>query len=375
MYDISGNTPLKKQVVKIPNTYAVIVFDPSGTTFYTSGGQDDNVHIYDFAGAQWSERVGSPIPLGHAAGNGLAVSPEAAGLAITSDGTRLLVADYYNDSVTLLAKTNGAWSKVGEIDLRPGKLDPANSSGVPGGEYPFWIAIGSNNTAYVSSLRDREIVVLSLAGQAAVTSRIKVSGQPNRLVLNADSSRLYVAEEQTDSVDVIDTAANRVIATVRLGAPAGLLPNSNARYNGHNTNSLTLSPDGSTLYVTNGSKNSVAAVDLKTLDALILTGLIPTGWYPTSVSTNADGSHLYVVNAKSPTGPNLDNCKGLTTVQRAACQATNQYNLQLIKAGLQSLPTPSKTELWKLTTQVASNDHFERKVDAAGREKTCLFKK
>jgi hypothetical protein len=33
IYDISTQTPLKKQVVQIPNTYNGIVFDPSGVAF------------------------------------------------------------------------------------------------------------------------------------------------------------------------------------------------------------------------------------------------------------------------------------------------------------------------------------------------------
>ena len=33
IYDISTPTPVKKQVVKIPNTYNGIVFDPSGRGF------------------------------------------------------------------------------------------------------------------------------------------------------------------------------------------------------------------------------------------------------------------------------------------------------------------------------------------------------
>ena len=57
IYDISTPTPVKKQVVKIPNTYNGIVFDPSGTAFYVSGGADDNVHIFTrSAGGTWGEQ-------------------------------------------------------------------------------------------------------------------------------------------------------------------------------------------------------------------------------------------------------------------------------------------------------------------------------
>ena len=81
VYDITKPLPVKKQVIKVPNSYAGIVFDPSGASFYVAGGDDDNVHLYSVvAGGMWAEQAGSPIALGHKAGNGLGVKPEAAGL-------------------------------------------------------------------------------------------------------------------------------------------------------------------------------------------------------------------------------------------------------------------------------------------------------
>src|SRR5215469_3868163 len=75
VYDISRNTPAKKQVIQIPNTYSGMVFDPSGREFYVSGGVDDDVHVYTRAqNGIWIEQPGSPIALGHgAAGVGLSV--------------------------------------------------------------------------------------------------------------------------------------------------------------------------------------------------------------------------------------------------------------------------------------------------------------
>ena len=87
--------------------------------------------------------------------------------------------------------------------------------GMPGGEYPFWVAVAGDGssattaTAYVSSIRDREIDVVNLSGAPAVTARIPVKGQPNKMTLNAAQTLLYVAEDQSDTVDVIDTANER----------------------------------------------------------------------------------------------------------------------------------------------------------------------
>ena len=369
VYDISQPLPVKKQVIKVPNTYAGIVFDPSGNNFYVAGGDDDNVHLYTFTPAKvWVEQGQSPIALGHTSANGLGVKPEAAGLAITADGTHLVVADYYNDSISILSKAGSTWSKTGELDLRPGKINPAQA-GVPGGEYPLWVSIVGNKTAYVSSLREREIVAISLSGAPAVTARIKLKGQPNKMTLSNDGTRLYVAEDETDSVAVINTASNQVLDDIAVTAPYGLLPSAREALKGNNTNSVTLSPDQSTLYVTNGNTNNVAVVRLSTAAGQSrVEGLIPTGWYPNSVSFSGDGKYVYIVNGKSPTGPNPNNCKGLTPALAAQCASSNEYSLQLIKAGFQSLPTPTPGELNKLTELVADNNHFQRLVSPADQD-------
>lgn len=57
-----------------------------------------------------------------------------------------------------------------------------------------------------------------------VAARIPVGRSPKGLALSADGRRLYVANRTDDSISVIDTAAQRVISTISLGAPAMLTP-------------------------------------------------------------------------------------------------------------------------------------------------------
>ena len=388
VYDISAHQPVKKQVVQIPNTYNGIVFDPSGMHFYVAGGSDDNIHTVTLgSNGKWAEELpASPaLTMGHTAGNGLSVQPGgagpvnaqvgvkpcAAGLAISNDGKTLVVANYYNDSITVFSGGYGNWSSGTELDLRPGKSDPAQA-GVPGGEYPFWVAVkgnASSATAYISSVRDREIDVVSLGGTPAVTARIPVKGQPNKMTLNAAQSLLYVVEDRTDSVDVIATASNAILETIPVIAPPGVLPTALAEFTGANSDSATLSPDEKQLYVTNGNLNSIAVVALGgTNSGDRVVGLIPTGWYPNSVSFSADGSWVYSVNGKSPTGANPGFCYSGGAPMYANCILANQYNPQLTKAGIQTFPRPSAAQLTTLTAQVAVNNRFssiESPSDAA----------
>ena len=83
VYDLSSASPLQRQVLKVPNTFAGLAFDPQGKVFYVSGGKDDNVHTYSRQeDGSWSES-GTPISLGHTAGLGLLREPAlvAGGLA------------------------------------------------------------------------------------------------------------------------------------------------------------------------------------------------------------------------------------------------------------------------------------------------------
>jgi YVTN family beta-propeller protein len=401
IYDISKGLPVKKQVVKVPNTYHGLAFDPSGMAFYVSSGMGDfpfdsagnldpakspgdNVHIFTLDAASGAWQQAAELALGHSAGLGLdvqppkgkaplpvnvrvAVSPCAAGVAVSQDGQTLVVANYYNDSVTVFSGGLGNWSKGTELDLRPGKNDPSKV-GVPGGEYPFWVVVkgsGSSASAYVSSIRDREIVVVNLAGKPVITARIPVKGQPNKMTLNAAGSLLYVVEDQSDTVDVIDTQTNAIIETIPVIAHTDVLPDSLAQYKGANPNSVALSPDEEQLYVTLGNLNTVAVVELDEKESEEkVVGLIPTGWYPNSVSFSGDGKWVYVINGKSPTGPNPGFYYSYGPPSHKSGVASNLYNPQLTKAGLQSFPLPDAEQLAGLTMQVASNNRFAHVVSA-----------
>ena len=363
VYDISGHGLTKRQVLQVPNSFDGVAWNPRGDAFYVSGGVDDNVHTFARSGAGFIES-GAPIALGHPSGLGLGTPPGAAGLAVDGSGRRALVANFENDSVSLIDLARH--TVLAELDLRPGKIDPAQR-GVAGGEYPFWIAIAGDDKAYVTSQRDRQVVVVSLTGdKPRVTGRIAVGGQPNKMILDRAQRRLFVADGNSDDVSVIDTSSDRVVETLDTVAPKALWRNS-TELRGANPNGLALSPDERTLYVTDGGTNAVAVIrladpaggddDERASHARVV-GLIPTGWYPSSVSLSKDGRQLYVINGKSPSGPNDGACRDSAALAPTACAGKNRYVWQLTKAGLLTLPTPSPWELVRLSWQVAENDHF-----------------
>jgi DNA-binding beta-propeller fold protein YncE len=373
VYDVRGGQPVKQQVLQVPNTFAGIAWNPRGDEFYVAGGVDDNVHVFTRSGATWT-RLAAPIALGHNnAGQGPGVRPMASGLDVNAAGTRLLVANYENDSITLVDLTSR--TKLADLDLRPGKSDPGKA-GVPGGEYPFWVVWKGDDKAYVSSLRDREIVVLGLAGDVpSVQGRIKITGQPNKMILDRQGGRLYAAVDNSDSIAVIDTASDKVLEAFNISAPKAVFPR-RQKLRGANPNALALSPDERTLFVSNGGLNAVAVVELGRPGKSQVIGLLPTGWYPSAVSVSKDGRMLYVLNGKGNAGPNPEACRDSLSIASGSqnlCNGKNQYVWQLHKAGFLSLPLPPPHELAWLTWQVAFNNKFHETAEHQTRRKMMDF--
>lgn len=371
VFDVTNGYPVQKQALQLRSSYCGIVFAPDGQQFFVAGGVDDSVHSFLLSEGRWQE-AGAAIGLGHKTGLGsLAdpVKPLAAGLAITTDGKTLLVANMYNDSVSLIDVAKKTIRM--EIDLRPGKINAADH-GKAGGTFPYWIAVAGNSRAYVSAQRDREIVVLDLDSKPHVAERVPVRGIPNRMVLDKAAKHLYVAADNSDLVQVIETDHNRVQQSFSVYAPAARSVGKRPR--GVAPDALALSADEKTLYVSNGGENAVAVVDLAH-QAPRVTGLIPTGWYPNSVSLSGDEKFLYVINGKSPTGPNPANCKSDDSpsamldskCKKAQRRAGNQYGLQLTKAGLLSLPVPHQAQLQALTKTVLANNGIDQKQTAAAK--------
>ena len=356
VFDVRAAEPKQEQAIAVANTFQGIVWNPDGRSFFVSGGVDDLVHVFA-RGEEGYGEDGVPIRLGHSQGLGIGqVKPMAAGLA--TDGHTLLVANYQNDSLSVIDLATR--TKSAEIELRPGKTRAADR-GIAGGEYPIAVALAGER-AFVSCLRDGEVVEVDLA-QRRVARRIHTGRQPGRSILDRAQRRLFVVNGGSDTVSIIEVSSGRVVAEIATAAPPALLAPRLKDLKGANPNSLALSPDERTLYVTNGGMNTLAVIELGTLR---VTGLIPTGWYPHSVSLG--NGTLYIANGKSPAGPNLDNCRNTLEVPQLrgpdkagllplACRANNQYILQLLHGGLLSLPLPA--DLGALTAQAARNNNLD----------------
>jgi YVTN family beta-propeller protein len=345
VYDVTAGAPRETDVLPIPNTFGGLAWDPRGHRFWVSGGPDDAV--YEIARERDAWRRLPPIPLGHLdekqrGGRGLDMGPYAAGIAANASGTLLAVANHENDSLTIVDAVTRA--KVREVPLWPG-------GGARGGGYPFDVVFVGDELAYATSQRDREVVeVDAVAG--SVTRRIRVRGQPVRVVSDREGERLFVANANADTVSVIDRARGLVEDEIATTAPDAVA------FRGSSPNAIALSPNESMLYVTNGGNNTLAVISLARRRTI---GLVPTGFYPHAVAVSRDGGWLYVAHGKSPAGPNpfgpwSDAARAKQKYDAPGLH--NQFSLQLQMGGLLSFPRPAPADLEKLTLQSLANNRI-----------------
>ena len=382
LYDVSGanrETPKLTQVIQQTNAHVGLVFSPDGSKLYATGGRDDVVYVYAKSGASWS--TAGSIALGHkGVGLGVGVQPNASGLGISADGSTLVVANNYNDSISVIDTASNTVRY--EHDLRPFFTGNEGTAGGVGGTFPFAVVVKGNRTAYVSSDRNREVDVVDIGSSTAgrLITRIKLDGNALGMTLDRSGTRLFVAQDNADQVAVVNTGSNRVVARIDARAPGGILGDERGEeLGGHLTGAatfaVTLSPDGDTLYAVNSGSNSIAVIPLRGPLAYRVGGLLPTAYEPHDVTLSADGSFMYIVNGKSVTGPNpghlASSTGAITSIQypggnaaaAAAANASNQYQFQLERASLVSAPVPSGWQLIGLTHRVVENNFYGQLVE------------
>ena len=263
------------------------------------------------------------------------------GLAISADDAKAYVC---------LSTPN----KLAVVNLASGTVTQQIAVGIA----PWDVALSPDgNTAYVSDWGGRfptgndltsringTYVVIDGRGVAASgvvsfvnlltgleTAQTATGLHPCDLELSADGQTLYVANANSDTVSVINTATRAVKETI-LVRPDPTFPYGSA------STGLALSKDGLWLFVTSGGNNAVATVELPNAQHpnSVLQGFLPTDWYPGAVV--ADSNHLYVANVK-----------GLGS--RLGQPATTSWQIGAHLGSANKIPIPAAEPLSKYTAQ------------------------
>lgn len=200
-----------------------------------------------------------------------------AGIALSSNESLLYTVNNQSH------RDNDFTGSVSAIDLSTGK--EVWKTTVPA--FPLGIVAGSNAVYTVS---ERDGIVSELDPQSGKLQRsIKVGAQPTSLALSKDGGLLAVTNSGSDTLSLIETTSGKVTDTILL-RPASL-----ANIPGSTPLGVTFSPDEKRLYIAMADLNAVAVVDLASRR---LSGFLEAGWYPTAVTVTPDGSNLFVSNLR-----------------------------------------------------------------------------
>src|SRR5881296_3204853 len=179
-----------------------------------------------------------------------------------------------------------------------------------------------------------------------VTKVIPVGRHPTGIAWDEKNARLYVANGNSDAVSVIDTRRDAVVRTLAIApfreTPIGLAPTA-----------VALSPDATTLFVTLGGANAVAVYGVPGGQ---LRGLVPTGWYPTTIDVSADG-HTIAVGSLFGVGSGIGRSSGGPFTGRYVHSYRGSVNV---------IAEPSAAEIAAYTTSVAQNNRLTLRTDSAG---------
>jgi len=159
--------------------------------------------------------------------------------------------------------------------------------------------------------------------------------------MTISGSNLYVANAYSDSLSVIDLNAGQIIRTVNLSVPiaGGIF--------GSGPNGVVVAGDNRA-FITLGQANAIAVVNLSGRDAHPVIGYIPTAYFPTSISYDANGKQLVVADDKGLGAQgSVGTAVGVTGFNTH--QDTGVVNL---------IPLPNADQLARYTEQVMNNNHW-----------------
>ncbi len=281
---------------------------------------------------------------------GTSPSSYPGGLALSEDGNTLYVALSRNNALGLLDLNSSRWTAQ-----------------IPVGNAPHAVIV-DGNTAYVSNQGGRpakvgdstvnssgtNIVADKTSGFANTgtvsvvnletlreTRTIKVGHQPTAMLL--DGQRLFVTNTNSDTVSLLNTDSGKLERTIAVkpfaGAKLGSSPNGLALI-GKNRLAVSL-----------GRNNAVAIYSLPTSpnEAVLFEGLVPVGFYPTSVAT--DGTHLLALNGRGVGALGPDRVGGPDPATNK--KAKSVYS---VVSSLSIIDNPNPEQLQAYTAQVLKNN-------------------
>jgi DNA-binding beta-propeller fold protein YncE len=265
-----------KETARVPvaDGWLGLTFSPDGRTVYVGGGSKYSVYEFSFSA---SGELKPTRQFEVAPGTKPGEKDFIGDVAMAPDGSVILAADLYHDSVVAIDPKTGHVAGRYKTGRRPYRI-----LFEPGGKL-FYVSSWADGTVYMHETRT-----------GSESSRIRLGPHTTDMVLSdrkregaEGKYRLFVTAANTNQVYVVgvdDSNAMKIQETINVGMtprqPAGMTPSG-----------LALSADQMRLFVACSDANVAAVVDISEERSRV-DGFIPAGWYPTAARVLADGRVL-----------------------------------------------------------------------------------
>jgi YVTN family beta-propeller protein len=326
----------EKEIATFPmaQSWSGLAFSPDGKRIFVSSGagytNSDIQYVDRWDRDGWKESSADSFINGYTLFGAVKTQTAVSWLGTSGDGAFLYALNNSDDHLYILETRGGRG--VSRLKV---------------GDHPLSAALSKDGkTLYVANLGDATVSIVDVSdpARARVVSTLATDPHPNAIVLTRDN-RLFVSCGHTNNVVSFDlkTGQRLEVISTALGAkaPAGSTPNS-----------LALSPDGGRLYVANADNNSVAVIDVEDRGKSTPLGFVPTGWYPTFVTTTADGKRIIVASSKGiGLGPN----RVKRPIDPIVPAVSFQHHGNQMNGLVSFIDTPDTNTLAGLTKQVYDN--------------------
>ena len=272
----------------------------AATFGYVVNADDNTVSVIDTD----SNKVVATIPVGG--------FPDA--VATTPNGTHAYVTNAFDSTVSVIDTASNQVVATLPVGVAPNgvAITPKRNHSYDDDDH------GHQPFAYVTNGADNTVSVVDTASNTVVAT-IPVGHEPFGVAITSDGTRVYVTNQLDDSVSVIDTSSNTVVDTIS-EFPEFVFPTG-----------VAITPDGtngherddhrhrSLAYVTNnvpdigGSNLPASTVSVIDTASNTVVATIPVGQYPNGVATTPDGTHAYVANNAIPSDGSI-NSPGVVSV-------------------------------------------------------------
>jgi YVTN family beta-propeller protein len=343
-----------------------------------AGGYLTNVNCYPYTGYP-NTPSGSPggttgsilIPCGQTVSivSDDTITSYPMGIAVAPNGNTAYAVLDNNDTITSINLTGtpieGPELRVGQvpnnivISADGSTAYVSNEAGNPPTAKDFQGY--SNGTPVIAvnptgATSDGSISVVNLATYK-VAKTIKVGLHPTGMAFW--NGNLLVVNAYDDTISVISTSSNAVTQTIKLDPGFGItVPKGNVTSVG--PNSIAVDSVNNIAYVALYNANAVAVVDLP---SGTVSGLIPSGYAPSSVVLDSTDGALLVANDKGlGTDGYAVNAPPTNSYENSYATefSVNDFNTHQDLGTVSIIPVPvASSTLTAMTTQVTQNNHWD----------------